>query len=152
ASLNPSTGVFNWATDYGDADTYTVTFTVTDDGSPSQSDSETITITVGSINRPPVLNEIGDQSVRKNKILNFTLSATDPDGDDLVYSATALPPGAFLNPATGTFVWITGYADEGDYEVTFTVSDDGTPSLNDSETITLTLTADDRDDDDHDDD
>lgn len=151
ATLNPATGNFNWTTGYGDAGTYTVTFTVTDDGSPNQSDSETITITVGNINRPPVLNAIGDQSVNENEMLSFTLSATDPDGDALAYSATGLPRGAFLNPATGTFIWITDYRDEGDYEVTFTVTDDGTPNLNDSETITITVIHINRPDDDDDD-
>jgi hypothetical protein len=91
ASFNPSTRVFSWTPAFGASGNYNVTFTVTDDGSPAASDSETVTISVGGVNRPPVLNSIGSKSVDEGNLLTFTVTASDPDGDGLTFSASNVP-------------------------------------------------------------
>ena len=94
-------------------------------------------------NRPPTLNPIGNQAVDGGYLLEFTITAADPDNDNLAFSATNLPPGTSLTDhgnGTATFSWQTGYGDAGIYnDVTFTVTDDGTPALSDSETITISV-------------
>ncbi len=82
---------------------------------------------------PPALGAIGDKSVAEGNFLTFKLSASDPDGDPLTYSAQGLPAGAvFLS--NGFFSWLPSRA--GSYQITFTVSDG---QLTDSETITITV-------------
>jgi hypothetical protein len=141
ADFDPATQTFSWIPDYNDTGNYDVLFTVADNGSPLQSDSETVTITVGDANRPPVLDTIGPKTVEENSLLEFTITASDPDGDALTYSASSLPAGAGFDPATQTFSWTPDYNDTGNHDVLFTVADSGTPSQNDSETVTITVTA-----------
>jgi len=140
ASFTPGTGAFSWTPTYEQSGTHDVTFTATDDGTPNLDDSETITITVNNVNRPPVLDPIGDKSVNENEDLSFTVTASDPDsGDTVTLSATGLPAGASFIPATGAFNWTPTYEQSGTHDVTFTATDDGTPNLDDSETITITV-------------
>jgi hypothetical protein len=75
-------------------------------------------------------------SIKTGKNLSFSLSATDPDNDYLVYSVTNLPPGATFNSRTGEFSWTPGYDQAGTYDVHFEVSDG---SLTDAEDITITV-------------
>jgi hypothetical protein len=70
------------------------------------------------------------------KLLSFTISASDPDGDPLDYSADNLPDGASFDPDTQTFSWTPRYDQAGVYSVTFEVSDG---ELTDSEDITITV-------------
>lgn len=58
-----------------------------------------------TVNNPPVLAEIGNKKVFIGQSLNFTLSATDPNGDMLTFSSSSIPPGASFNPVTATFKW-----------------------------------------------
>ena len=139
ASFNPSTRVFSWTPAFGNAGNYNVTFTVTDNGTPAQSDSETVTITVGNVNRPPVLNTIGFKSVNEGDLLSFTISASDPDADILTYSVSNLPSGANFSSGTRTFSWTPAIGDAGDYNVQFTVTDNGSPPESDLEIITITV-------------
>lgn len=74
-------------------------------------------------NRPPVFDEIGNKTGSINTALSFTVSATDPDGDPLTYSASSLPVGASFNPATRAFSWTPASSQAGIYSVTFSVSD-----------------------------
>ncbi len=67
----------------------------------------------------------------------FTLVATDVDGDALVFSATALPSGATLNPLTGAFSWTPGAAQAGAHTITFRVMDTGGLFAQQSATITV---------------
>jgi hypothetical protein len=94
------------------------------------------------INRAPVLHAIGDRDVEWGQLLEFTVTATDLDsGDVLTYSCGTLPDGAGFNAATGTFSWIPAADDEGDYQATFFVADDGSPQGRDQETITISVNA-----------
>jgi len=86
--------------------------------------------------RPPVLGPIGDKTISEYQPLTFTVTASDPDGDPLTYSATGLPAGATFNPMTRLFSWSPTYAQAGSYQVTFLINDG---DLTDSETITITV-------------
>jgi hypothetical protein len=80
------------------------------------------------------------QSVDENRALTFGVSATDPDGDALTYSASGLPAGASFDPATQQFSWTPSYTQAGTYTVTFTASD-GTKSYSLSGTKQVTITV-----------
>jgi len=131
-------GEFVWSPGFDQSGEYYITFTVTDNGEPNLSDEETVTITVGNTNRPPVLGVIGNQSVDENSALAFSLTASDPDGNNLTFSADGLPEGATLDGAN--FVWTPDYNQASDFEVTFRVVDDGTPNLADEVIVTITVT------------
>ena len=90
----------------------------------------------GLYNRAPELEPIGNKTVDESSELTFTVSATDPEKDPLVYSATGLPEGAVFDPNTRVFSWTPTYAQSGTYPVIFTVSD---TYRSDSETITITV-------------
>ena len=87
-------------------------------------------------NNPPIFNPIPDQTVKEGALLQFTVSATDPDGDALTYSASGLPTGANFDPSTQTFSWTPGFDQVGSYSVTFSVSDG---KLSDSKGISITV-------------
>ncbi len=135
ASFDVDIQTFTWTPDYAQAGTYpNIHFEVFDG---ELTDSEDITITVIDANRAPVLDSIGDQSVNEGETLQFTISATDPDGDALTYTASNLPSGASFDVDAQTFTWTPDYAQAGTYpNIHFEVSDDG---MTDSEDITITV-------------
>jgi hypothetical protein len=142
AVFDPATRVFSWTPGLDQSGAYVdVLFSVTDDGAPSMNDSEAITITVGDVNRPPVLDPIGSKSVQEGALLEFTVTATDPDGDNLTYGAGNLPPGAVFDPATQVFSWTPDPGQAATYpDILFTVSDDGAPVMEDSEAVEIVVT------------
>ncbi|UCG49584.1 MAG: hypothetical protein JSU94_07345, partial [Phycisphaerales bacterium] len=100
-------------------------------------DSETVSIIVENVNRPPVLETIGAKSVDENKLLTFTVNASDPDPDTIQYSATGLPSGATLTGQNFNWTPTHSQADR-TYSVTFVASDG---HLQDSETINITVSS-----------
>ncbi|MCJ7730635.1 MAG: putative Ig domain-containing protein, partial [Sedimentisphaerales bacterium] len=122
---------FTWTPGYTQAGTYPVTF-IASDGQAQ--DSQMITITVNNVNQAPVLSPVGNKSAFANDLLAFSVSATEPDGDTITYSATGLPSGATF---TGqNFSWTPTSSQAGTYPVTFIASDG---QLQDSEAITITV-------------
>jgi len=117
--------LFSWTPDYNQAGNYDVTFTVMDDGNPIELDTELITITIGNVNRPPMIDPIGPQSVNEGENLQIAVTGTDPDGDDIALTASALPVGADFT--FGVFSWTPDFLQGGTYTVTFTAIDNGTP-------------------------
>ena len=141
ATFNTDTGTFRWTPGYGNSGNYPVTFSVCDDCPDGPlCDSEEVNITVGDMCRRPNLTAPGDQQVNEAETLTFSISATDPDGDSLTYSASDLPAGASFDGETRTFTWTTDYGDSGNYPVTFTVCDDCPDGpLCDSEDVNITV-------------
>ncbi len=132
-------GTFSWTPDFDQAGVYpNVHFEVTDG---TASDFENITITVINVNRPPELAPIGNREVNEGELLEFTVTAGDPDaGDTLILSASNLPQGAaFVDHGnrTGTFSWTPGFDQSAAYgNIGFEVSDG---AAQDSEVIIITV-------------
>ena len=128
---------FNWTPTA--AGNTAVTFVVSDG---MASDSERVVITVGNVNAPPLLTPIGDQSVLVGDVLTLALSASDPEGGPLAFTALGLPAEAgFQDFGDGSaeLVFMPSAADEA--TVTVTVTDAGAPPESASETFLLTAQA-----------
>ncbi|MGE0452153.1 MAG: Ig-like domain-containing protein [Vicinamibacteria bacterium] len=74
-------------------------------------------------NAPPVLGSPGDQTSNEGDSVSLPLSASDPDGDALTFSATGLPPGLALDSATGVVSGTLGFDSSGNSLVSVSVSD-----------------------------
>jgi len=139
AQFAPAEGVFSWTPATGSSGNYRVLFRVTDNGTPPLGAYEFVTITVGSVNRPPVLVPIGPRQAAEGDELSFEISAVDPDGDYLNFGAENLPVGAEFDEPSRTFRWTPQAGDAGNYEVSFSVTDDGTPAESAIEKVTITI-------------
>ncbi|MBE0641808.1 MAG: putative Ig domain-containing protein, partial [Bacteroidales bacterium] len=128
-----STRTFTWTPGNDQSGTYQVTFRVSDG---SLSDSETVALAVANGNAAPILNAIGAQAIGENSLLTFEVSASDANGDNLVYSASGLPAGAVFNGTQRRFSWTPGYSQAGSYSVLFTVTDG---VYTDSEPVSITV-------------
>lgn len=89
--------------------------------------------------QPPVLAAIGPKNDTVTQLLEFRVSATDPDLTIPSLTTVGLPGGAVfvdsLNGA-GSFSWTPSFGQEGVYNVTFIASDG---FLADSEVVTITV-------------
>ncbi|MBM3240523.1 hypothetical protein FJZ31_29925 [Candidatus Poribacteria bacterium] len=122
-----------WQTGYMDAGIYNATIRATDPYGAK--DDANITISVINVNQKPILSAIADRDVDEGTPVNFTLSATDPDGDKITYASPDKPADAMLDSNTGAFSWIPLIP--GDYNITFTATDNGIPPLSDSKVATI---------------
>uniref|UniRef100_UPI003869E9F5 PKD domain-containing protein n=1 Tax=Cellulophaga sp. Ld12 TaxID=3229535 RepID=UPI003869E9F5 len=155
-SSDPDTGdVLTYAWDFGDgstattanpshsfttAGTYTVTLTVTDDGTPALNSTDTITIIVTDANQAPTAIGTSDiTSGEASLAVQFTGdTSSDPDNGDVLTYAWDFGDGSTATTANPSHTFTTA----GTYNVTLTVTDDGTPALSSSEaTITITVNA-----------
>jgi hypothetical protein len=134
-----SGGFFTWTpTEAQGPSSYPIRIIVSDG---IAQDYEDITVTVNEVNQPPVLNPIGPKTVSVGDLLQFTVTASDPDlpAQTLTFSASNLPLGATFNPITRVFSWTPTSGQAGFYSgIHFEVSDG---ALTDSEDITITVTA-----------
>lgn len=92
-------------------------------------------------NHPPVLDPISDKIGFENELLEFQITATDPDPNDVLsFSASNLPSGAVFDPNTATFSWVPNFDQAENYpNVEFTVTDNGNPIELDTELITINI-------------
>ncbi len=74
------------------------------------------------VNTHPVLASPGDQANTVGESVNLALSASDADGDALVFGAVGLPDGLLISPSTGVVVGTL--TDIGVFNVTL-LADDG---------------------------
>jgi S1-C subfamily serine protease len=104
----------------------TFAYTVMD--SDGEIDAATVTITVVPFNDDPVLEGPVELAVDEGSPLTASITASDPDGDPLTFTATGLPEGATLDPADGSLAYSPSYGVATDdsgaaFEATVTVDD-----------------------------
>lgn len=143
-----ATHIFQWTPDSSQVGLDTLIFTVLD--RRGGSDRDTVVIRV---NRNPVFTSISAQTVNENSLLDFSVSATDADGDSITYSVSTLlpngqtsilPSGAtFDTSGLRRFLWTPPYSTvtrsnvTALYTVTFTARD----SRGGSRTLVVPITV-----------
>jgi PKD repeat protein len=125
SSFDAVTGHFDWTPLAVDVGTHDFSVCGTDGGATTCEDVH-ITVTAG--NNPPVADPGGPYAGGTNQPIQFDGSGSfDPDGNALTYAWTFGDggSGSGVSPAHT-------YTAPGDYAVTLTVTDDGTPNLSNS--------------------
>ncbi|HRI43922.1 MAG TPA: Ig-like domain-containing protein [Fimbriimonadaceae bacterium] len=123
--------------------TYNLTIRVVDDGRPPLSAERPFKITVREVNRSPVL-ELPFSSIAGNEgeIISMSSSATDPDlpANGLAFSLIGAPAGCAIHPTSGLITWTPTEAQgPGVYPVQVRVTDNGSPAMSDTKTLTITV-------------
>lgn len=122
---------FRWIPTFDQAGDYTAIFSVSDG---RLTDREGIRIAVHNVNRAPILHPLENQEVNEGELIQFEITAEDPDGDNLVYSAEGLPAGAIFEDRV--FRWTPTNEQSGVHEIIFDVSDG---SLHAEMTVVITV-------------
>ena len=114
----------------------TDTFTFKANDGTSDSNTSTVTITVAAVNDAPIANNMS-LSLDRGSSIDFTLDATDEDGDSLSKTIVSQPENGSLIPGTGlkyTYTPDSGYF--GTDSLTYKVND----GFSDSEVKMVSLT------------
>lgn len=97
---------------------------------------------VVAANEAPVLATIANQYAVEGETVIVSITANDPDNNNLAFSATNLPSYASLadnGNGTATLTIAPQVGDAGVTSFSITVTDDGNPVLSDSQSVTLTV-------------
>jgi hypothetical protein len=103
-----------------------------------------ITVLTGLPNTPPALVPLGDMFATAGQWLYVTNTATDAEAppQTLTFTLLSAQPGANIATNTGVFAWHIPIASAGAVEtITVRVADDGTPSLNDTQSLVVFIGA-----------
>ena len=128
------------------ASAFALTVKVTDNGSPSMNASATVTVNVTQANRAPVISNqtFSVMSNASNGTTVGTVIASDPDtGQTLTYAITAGNTGNAFSIVASTGVLKVNNAAAltvSSFALTVKVTDNGSPSLNASATVTVNVT------------
>ena len=89
-----------WQTDFDDEGSYNIKVAAEGNGFKGSTDVEVV---VNNIDRVPVLEKIDNLVMNENQEVRIVLKATDPDEDEVSYSAKNLPQGAKFEE--NVFTW-----------------------------------------------
>ena len=130
-------GSLRWLPTVNDTGIHQFIVLCTDDETPALSSRDTAVITVLVTNQAPVLAAIGTKSILEGQMLEFRISATDPDGTIPFFYAQNIPQNAILIDSAngaGTFRFIPSFAQSGLFSVKFFASDG---NKTDNETVLI---------------
>jgi hypothetical protein len=102
-------------------------------------EEEIYTLYRQSANRTPVFDPAGNISILENQLVQFTVTASDPDGDSITYSVGPLPAGAIFDPGTRKFAWTPNYTQGGNYTVDFYATDNFVPPATGKLTVAIAV-------------
>ena len=111
--------------------TYSFQLTAIDNGGLTGTATATV-----RVNSAPVLIPVAAQTVTVGNALNFTVGATDVDGDIPIFVSVSLPTGATLSATTGAFSWPAA-TPAGSYTLTYFARDNDAPSPTGTVTISV---------------
>ena len=123
-SIDPVSGEIAGALDFNSAGSYAVTVAVSDGNSNV---TTSFNWNVNNVNRAPIItSSIGNQTNDEGNSINIVVLASDPDGDNLLYSASgvpSLPGGVSIDVNSGLLSGILSPNSAGIYTITVAVSD-----------------------------
>ncbi len=86
---------------------------------------DNVQVALAANGSPTLVSSLPNRSDAEADTISITLTATDPDNDDLTFGASGLPPGISIDPDSGTISGTLGYtaAASSPFATVMTVSD-----------------------------
>ncbi len=103
-SINDTTGLISWATDLADAGVHPIEVRATDASEQFSTQSYQLTVVDATPNQPPQITSSAPVIAVTGQEYQYSVMASDPDGDSLTYQLTAAPAGMTVSP-TGLISW-----------------------------------------------
>jgi hypothetical protein len=133
-SVDPSTGVVSGTISAGAAagSPYASTLRASDGTLTGSRNANWTVSATGAFNTAPTVTDPGDQTGTEGTTVSLPITATDPDaGNVLMYSATGLPPGLWLDCVSGVVsgTIAPGAASGSPYTVRVSASDQLVPGV-----------------------
>jgi hypothetical protein len=122
-------GLVSWLPDFDSAGDYTIDIGASDGETAI---SQQFILTVANSNQLPVFQYSPDLTAQENVYYSMTVSATDSDGDTLMYSLRSAPIGMTINPLNGEINWLPDFNQAGGQSVSIQVDDGQGASISDS--------------------
>ncbi len=150
ATIDPSSGVFSWATRLSQpASTNRVMVAVDDSGSPLMSATQSFNITVRGVvtppaNTAPVLEPIDDQVADAGQAISVSAHATDSDtpAQTLIFRLVEGSTNATVDASSGVFSWTPSSSDApSTNRFAVAVDDNGSPSMSATQSFNITVRA-----------
>ncbi len=124
AVFDEASRTISWTPNFDQSGEYELTLSCSDGEFTA---TQPLKLTIANVNRPPVIGEIGDQTIDENSTLGVNIEFSDPDKEDegkLQISVSNLPEGAQFDNQTGTLSWVPTYEQAGTYSgVNISVTD-----------------------------
>jgi pimeloyl-ACP methyl ester carboxylesterase len=89
------------------------------------------------VNDAPEINPIDHIYINDGQTVNVTVTATDPNNDDLTFSLVNAPVGATIDAQTGQFSYAPSFSAPSEIEIVVRVQDNGAPTLSDTARIKI---------------
>ncbi len=132
---------FVWTPTSADRGAWRPRFVVTD-GSRSVEAAVTISVVDGAANLAPTFSVLPAHTGAEGEPIEIDGSASDEDGDHLLYTAANLPDGASLDAHEGVFRWTPGPSQSGRYNIGVEAYDGRTTAKSVLEIVVLDVAAD----------
>ncbi|MBI3180725.1 MAG: tandem-95 repeat protein, partial [Myxococcales bacterium] len=119
-TVNAGTGLVSWTPSQSGVGTHQITVRVSDGNGGVA--SQTFTLTVQNVNDVPAFSSAPPLAATEDTLYSYAATASDADGDPLVFSLLVGPPGMTVTPS-GSVQWTPTNAQVGTRGVTIKVSD-----------------------------
>jgi len=136
-TVDPTVGVLRFTPRDGQAGDHRIRVAIVDRGTPPLLAETTGLVRVAIGNRAPRPDAFETRFVRAEETLEITFTASDPDGDALIWSLVAGPDASTLDPPSGRLRWTPMATDVGEHALVAEVRDDGVPAR--TATIEVTI-------------
>jgi len=119
-TFDPATGILTGTPGGEDVGDHPVSLIVSDGITDI---TQEFTITVQDVNDPPIFTSVPDTTATEGQAYTYVVTATDPEGDDLTFSAALIPDWLSFNENTHILVGIPARENTGENSVILMVSD-----------------------------
>src|SRR5438105_12786951 len=101
-SINPGSGLLQWTPGAADVGPHPIQLAALDPSGAAAAQS--FTLTVRASNRPPSVTARPSFKAMVGLLYEFDINATDPDGDEIIYTLKSGPPGMTVDKL-GRLTW-----------------------------------------------
>lgn len=135
-TINAQTGLIEWTPTAAQFGEHTVDVTVSDGQGGSATQSFTLLASHQASNQAPVITSMPNTVTNLDRLYQYGLTATDADGDALMWRLVDAPDGMVIDAQTGRLSWQPTAQQLGQHEVSIEVFDG---SLLTGQSFTLTV-------------